>query len=217
MTDREPAGGRERLGRTGDPKVLARAFAARLEGSAGLRRALQAWALARDTLEGTMASQAVEEGACRKGCAWCCTFHVEVRAVDAMHLARRARAVPALEAKVRATAVRVGTLDPVARLRLAVPCAFLDPATGACSVYEDRPLPCRAYRSRDADWCRSLVGTSAARLERSAAIKEGLAIRSLVTRAMLEVTPAGWRGRGELHSMVVAVLDQIPRPGGGRG
>lgn len=216
MAERVPGSGREQLGRVGDAEGLARRFAARLAGSDGLRRALEAWALARDTLEGTMTAQAVPEGACHKGCAWCCNFHVEVRFADAVHLARRARAVPALEAKVRATALRVGGLDPVARLRLGVPCAFLDPASGACSVYEDRPIPCRAYRSHDADWCRSLVGTSAERLERNAAVKEGLAIRSLVTQAMAAVTPAPWRERGELHRMVVTILDRIPAGGTGR-
>ena len=140
-----------------------------------------------------------------------------LRFADAAHLARRARSSPALEAKVRATAARVGHLDPVARLRAAVPCAFLDPDTGACSVYEDRPLPCRAYRSRDADWCRSLVGTTAERASGRPVIQEGLAIRALITEAMVEVTPSPFRAKGELHRMVVRILDAMPPAGGGRG
>ena len=208
MTDSGPR--REALCRTNDPKELARAFAARLAGLEGLRRTLAAWAIARDTLEGTMAAQRVDEGACHKGCAWCCNFHVTVRFADAAHLARRARAEPALEARVRATAARVGRLDPVARLRAAVPCAFLDQATGACSVYQDRPLACRAYRSRDADWCRSLVGAAVERASGKPVVAEGLALRSLITEAMVEVTPAAWRAKGELHAMVVRLLDRLP-------
>lgn len=186
---------------------LARRFEAKLGGTTGARRALDAWELARRALEGTMAAQKVEEGACHRGCAWCCNFHVAVRFADAAHLARRARAEPALEARVRATAARVGHLDPVTRLRAAVPCAFLESATGACRVYEDRPLACRAYRSRDAGWCRSLVGTERTHVSGRPVIQEGLAIRSLVTEAMIAVTPSDWRAGGELHAMVVRVLD----------
>ena len=100
-------GSREPLCRTGDPKELARVFEGKLAGLDGARRALAAWALARDTLEGTMAARKVEPGACHRGCAWCCNFRVEVRFADAAHLARRARTDPALEAKVRATAPRI--------------------------------------------------------------------------------------------------------------
>jgi Fe-S-cluster containining protein len=100
-----------------------------------------------------------------------------------------------------------------------VPCGFLDPGSGACSVYEDRPLPCRAYRSRDAGWCRSLVGPAAdvqaiAAAGPSPVVKEALGIRGLVQRALLEVTPPEWRAGGELHAMVVRVLDAVG-PGGG--
>jgi Fe-S-cluster containining protein len=208
MADGSPR--RETLCRTSDPKELARAFAASLAGVEGLRRALAAWAIARDTLEGTMALQRVDEGACHKGCAWCCNFHVTVRFADAAHLARRARAEPALEARVRATAARVGHLDPVSRLRAAIPCAFLDQATGACSVYQDRPLACRAYRSRDADWCRSLVGLPFERASKKPVVAEALSLRSLITEAMVEVTPAAWRAKGELHAMVVRLLARLP-------
>jgi Fe-S-cluster containining protein len=101
--------------------------------------------------------------------------------------------------------------DPAARLRAAIPCAFLDGATGACSVYEDRPLACRAYRSRDAGWCRSLVGTETKRASGQPVVKEGLALRGLITEAMVAVTPAEWRAKGELHAMVVRVLDTLPK------
>ena len=196
--------------RTGDPAELARMFAARLEGLAGLQRALAAWTLARDLLERNMERQ-VEAGACHKGCAWCCNFEVTVRFADAAQLARRARAEPALEAKVRATAARVAHLeDAVARLRAAIPCAFLDPASGACRVYADRPLACRAYRSRDALWCRSLVGTDLERASGAPVIQAGLGIRRLINDGMVAVTPTAWRAKGELHAMVVRLLDQMP-------
>lgn len=197
--------------RTNDPAELARAFEQRLGDLGGMQRALAAWTLARDTLEGTLRQQAVEEGACHKGCAWCCRLRVEIRFADAAQLARRAKADPALEARVRATAKRVGALDEFTRLKAAVPCAFLDEG-GACSVYEDRPLPCRAYRSRDADWCRSVVGTTGGVETETPVVTEALAIRSIIQKAMAEVTPPEWRARGELHSMVVRVLDALAPP-----
>jgi Fe-S-cluster containining protein len=184
-------------------------FAARLVGLEGLRRALAAWALACNTLEGTLVSQKVEEGACRKGCAWCCRLEVETRFAEAVHLARRAKADPRLEAHVRATAARLAGMDATARPRAAVPCAFLDQASGACSVYEDRPLACRSYRSRDAGWCRSIVGTSGGVVRGGPVIREGLAIRGLIEKALLAVTPPAWRGKGELHALVVRVLDGV--------
>jgi Fe-S-cluster containining protein len=184
-------------------------FVSRLGGFEGLRRALAAWALARDTLEGTLRSQKVEEGACRKGCAWCCRLEVEVRFAEAMHLARRARQNPKLEAHVRATAARLAGLDATTHLRAAIPCAFLDQASGACLVYADRPLACRSYRSRDAGWCRSIVGTSGGVVRGGPVIRDGLAIRGLIERALDAVTPPAWRGKGELHALVVHVLEGV--------
>jgi hypothetical protein len=45
-------------------------------------------------------------------------------------------------------------------------------------------------------------------------VREGLALRALVTEAMIAVTPAKWRAKGELHAMVVRILDRLPKGGG---
>lgn len=213
MTSAPGGPGRQATGvrRTGDPAELARAFEGRLGGLQGMERALAAWALARDTLERNLASPRVEQGACHKGCAWCCQgLEVEVRLAEAAHLARRARLDPALEAGVRATAARVARLDAVGRLRAGVPCAFLDRASGACRVYEDRPLACRSYRSRDAGWCRSVIGTAGGAVRGAPVIREALAIRGLIEKALLAVTPPEWQVKGELHRLVVRALDAVP-------
>ena len=213
MTSTPAEAGEQRteIRRTGDPSELARAFEARLDGLEGHRRAFAAWELARDTLERNLAPQKVEQGACHVGCSWCCRgLEVEVRLAEAARLAYRARRDPRLEVRVRETAKRVARLDAAGRLKAGVPCAFLDEASGACSVYEDRPLACRAYRSRDAGWCRSLVGTEMTRASGQPVVREGLALRALVTEAMVAVTPAKWRAKGELHAMVVRVLDGLP-------
>ena len=210
-----PADGRAPVCRTGDPAELARAFAVRLAGVGGMRRALAAWALGRDTLEGTLVKQRVEEGACHKGCAWCCRLEVEIGVAEAAHLARRAQADPELEARLRANAARVAGLGEVARFRAAIPCAFLDLENGACRVYEDRPLACRSYRSRDADWCRSIMGApSAPRV--TPLIREGIGIRALIQRAVQEVTPPEHRARGELHALTLRVLDAVTGSGRNR-
>ena len=96
---------------------LARLFAERLQGLAGPQRALAAWQLARDTLEANMARK-VEPGACHKGCAWCCNFQVTVRFADAAQLARRARAEPELEAKVRDGKAAEEGRDATKKIRL---------------------------------------------------------------------------------------------------
>ena len=66
------------------------------------------------------------------------------RPAEAVRLAHRARRDARLEVRVRETAKRVARLDAGGRLKAGVPCAFLDEASGACSVYEDRPLACRS-------------------------------------------------------------------------
>ena len=200
--------------RTGDPRELARALGAKLEGLAGEARALAAWTLARDLLERNLASPRIDPGACHKGCHWCCHLDVEVRFADAVQLARRARADPELAARVRATAGLVAGLSPETRLGRGVPCAFLDRASGACGVYEDRPLACRAYRSRDAGWCRA-VATGGSPAGPSPVIREALGVRAVIQQAMVEVTPAPFRDKGELHAQVVRLLDAAgPLPAG---
>jgi hypothetical protein len=41
-------------------------------------------------------------------------------------------------------------------------------------------------------------------------VAEALSLRSLITEAMVEVTPPPWRAKGELHAMVVRLLDKLP-------
>ena len=63
------------------------------------------------------------------------------------------------DAFARAFAMKDELLDPD-RERLAQ-CPLIDPDTGGCSVYEERPMTCRAYHSvaPSPDWCwPELVG-----------------------------------------------------------
>ncbi|HKE25934.1 MAG TPA: YkgJ family cysteine cluster protein [Bryobacteraceae bacterium] len=103
---------------------------------------------------------------CRLGCTQCCVGSFGITALDAQRLAR---GMAALEAKdpVRAAAVRrraaeyVATIAPFYpgdtatgelwdedRLPLSMdetPCPALDPASGACDLYDARPVTCRAF------------------------------------------------------------------------
>jgi Fe-S-cluster containining protein len=97
--------------------------------------------------------------ACRAGCAWCCHFTIDVRAVEVFaildHLdagftpERRAQVLAA----ARANAAALQGLDDVGRMALNVRCPFL--ADGTCSIYPVRPQTCRNYHATDAAGCRS--------------------------------------------------------------
>ena len=95
--------------------------------------------------------------ACRAGCCWCCFQYVSVTAPEALKLARwidetstpaeRDAWVALLEQRVaQARGKSVG-----AYALAKIPCAFL--RERRCAVYEDRPLLCRGYFSKDASRC----------------------------------------------------------------
>jgi hypothetical protein len=96
--------------------------------------------------------------ACREGCHSCCYLKVSVTPPEVFliveHLARTAstaeRARIARRAAELAADPRIFSEyeKPAARL----PCPLLSDA-GACSVYEARPLACRAWHSLDAEAC----------------------------------------------------------------
>lgn len=98
--------------------------------------------------------------ACTSGCSYCCRgTPVLVSAPEAIHLAEHLRStrtpdeLGAVVARVEATFARVKDLDIDARAEEKVPCPLLDEATGACTVYDARPVACRAYNSCDAARC----------------------------------------------------------------
>lgn len=91
--------------------------------------------------------------ACRSGCAWCCHQSVEVTIPEAMLVAARLLdPADPRRAVVLANAKEFRGLDERQRRRTGKPCALL--IDNRCSVYEDRPLMCRAMMSADAEGCR---------------------------------------------------------------
>jgi Fe-S-cluster containining protein len=108
--------------------------------------------------------------ACRIGCTECCLGPFPITLLDARRLAEGLREIGAREPKralaiVRRAAAAVRTMkrtlpgdpatgrlneDEAARERFferheALPCPALDPRTGACELYDARPLTCRTF------------------------------------------------------------------------
>ena len=108
--------------------------------------------------------------ACRPGCTQCCFGVFSISQLDAARLrygleeleGRDPRRADAIRTRARAAIVRLsagypgdrdtGILDDDAEAEArfeefanAEPCPVLDPATGACELYESRPITCRAF------------------------------------------------------------------------
>jgi Fe-S-cluster containining protein len=97
--------------------------------------------------------------ACAAGCAFCCHVHVDATVPEILAAAAFVRrtlpeeAQAALRERLAAQARRVAGMDDEARWAARVPCALLDEG-GRCSVYEARPLRCRAFHSTAVEPCR---------------------------------------------------------------
>jgi Fe-S-cluster containining protein len=135
-----------------------------------------------------------ERPPCRAGCAWCCYEPVYADQREAELIAERVSRMPAADQERIREATRawvatfiasplVGVPDPhvldYRRLRLACPLL----KDGQCSVYEDRPLGCRAHiAQRTAELCAA----DSLRLR-----QQFLVTAPLVLRAMAEWLPRG--------------------------
>jgi len=90
---------------------------------------------------------------CRRGCAFCCHVNVTVTPLEAVRLAvalAEGRVPRRLEAIFSAAELMEGR-DAEGRQALRAACPLL--VDGACSVYEIRPLACRALLSQSAARC----------------------------------------------------------------
>jgi Fe-S-cluster containining protein len=90
---------------------------------------------------------------CRKGCSFCCHLNVTSTVLEAVQIAAAIRAGSRanLEQAVLAASDAHADLDPASRLALKSACPLL--VLGACSIYEARPLACRALMSQSARAC----------------------------------------------------------------
>jgi len=96
--------------------------------------------------------------ACRAGCAWCCYFTVDVRAVevflilDFIEQSFTPEEKVRVHAQVRANSALLGGLGEVERATRNVKCPFL--SEGRCTIYAARPQTCRNYHATNVDGCR---------------------------------------------------------------
>ena len=92
--------------------------------------------------------------ACKSGCAWCCHLSVEVTIPEALLVAAQLLdPADRRRAAVLANAKAFRGLDERQRRRTGTPCAFL--VDNRCSVYDDRPLMCRAVMAPAAEGCQA--------------------------------------------------------------
>lgn len=99
------------------------------------------------------------EPACSAGCSYCCHVHVDVTVPEllaiAAHVARSwtPEARDRLRGRLAERAGRVEGLTDDERWEAKIACALLGDG-GRCSIYEARPLRCRALHASSADPCR---------------------------------------------------------------
>ncbi len=92
---------------------------------------------------------------CKSGCAWCCYQSVSATIPEAILVAAHlADPADPRRAKVRESAARFRGLDESERRRTGAPCALLG-EDNRCSVYDDRPLMCRAMMVTESEHCRT--------------------------------------------------------------
>jgi Fe-S-cluster containining protein len=91
---------------------------------------------------------------CKSGCAWCCYRSVEATIPEAILVALQlADPGDPRRARILAHAAQFRGLDESERRRTGKPCALL--VDNRCSVFDDRPLMCRAIMASDGEQCRA--------------------------------------------------------------
>jgi Fe-S-cluster containining protein len=93
-----------------------------------------------------------EPSACSEGCSYCCHVNVDATVGEVVAIARQLRGDADLLERLRAHVAVVGAMTDDDRWRAKVPCFFL--SNGRCSIYDVRPLRCRAFHSYSLDACR---------------------------------------------------------------
>ncbi len=100
--------------------------------------------------------------ACSKGCSWCCRgLKVELTPPEAIAIAEYLRTktnpeqLPAIGQALQDEADEARSLSITDRWLERRACYFLDQASGACSIWEARPLGCRSHTSLNASACES--------------------------------------------------------------
>jgi len=150
--------------------------------------------------------------ACRAGCDHCCYQSVGVTPPEALaifdHLshARSDDQLARLAAHVSARRAETRGLSAAERFSPAHPCVFLE--AGQCTIYEVRPLSCRAMNSLDAGECERRLRDPEAR---AAFVAAGLGGHSFLEpiRASHAISAGLQLALAELHGLDMRPLDLI--------
>ena len=103
------------------------------------------------------------EPACSAGCSYCCHVYVDVTVPELLAIAAHLddtwtpEARASLRGRLAERASRVERLTDDERWEAKIPCALLGDG-GRCSIYEARPLRCRALHAIAVDPCREAFG-----------------------------------------------------------
>lgn len=96
--------------------------------------------------------------ACNAGCAWCCSFSVDIRPVEAFNILQfMENSLNSDEKQQICSEMTVNSailtgLDDLERMRQTLKCPFL--IQNQCSIYEARPQTCRNYHATDSAGCK---------------------------------------------------------------
>lgn len=103
--------------------------------------------------------------ACRQGCAHCCTQPVLIYAPEAFAIVARMRERPETAAAMRGAVQKLSVMASGPDTMRRISCPLL--ASNSCSIYETRPLNCRAFVAVDVRECIStfvMMGKFAVRM-----------------------------------------------------
>jgi Fe-S-cluster containining protein len=156
--------------------------------------------------------QRLPEGivACKAGCDHCCHQVVHLTPPEALAIVDYLRRIlsPAelssLAARVSDARERTQGLAPIDRFTSAHPCPFLE--AGRCSIYEVRPLACRAMNSRDADGCAKILQDSVVRAEFLTNPRAGYSFAEPI-RAFLSISVGLQLGLSEVYQLEMHPLE----------
>lgn len=105
------------------------------------------------------ATEPLQQGiACRRGCSYCCHYHVYITAAEAFALAELVgKLAPDVRAQVEMqfdeNLQAVSSMSVDQHIHTNMRCAFLDDA-GECIAYEIRPGACRGHHAMDVNSCK---------------------------------------------------------------
>jgi Fe-S-cluster containining protein len=151
---------------------------------------------------------------CKKGCANCCRLVVFVDTLEAMEIVLDLLEVgtetpESLTVKMQKASDlwRLNGEDRIKMYRKGVPCPFLDTTTESCTIYDKRPISCRAYiinEGQDPAGCAPPGNPELEILNLDSPQNSSFAHHALVAREMRVPYAVGY-----ISDMILAVLDVL--------